>query len=220
MNVLEVDSVTLSFGQRKVLTDVYLKCEIGDIVGLVGRNGSGKSSLLKIIFGTLQGDHQSVRLNGVYTRQPFRVPNTVHYLPQNGFVMDYLTFHDLVNIFKLSARLDRIQAVEEVSQHAHQKLGSLSGGVRKLMEIITVLYTPGLFALLDEPFSYLSPVLVEKIIPHLRYQSQVKGIILTDHQYENVLSVSRRAYVIVNGVLKPVENPSDLEKDGYVTSYP
>ncbi len=99
MNTLEVDSVNLAFGGRKILTDVYLKCETGDVVGLLGRNGSGKSSLMKIIFGTLRGESQSVRLNGQYVKQLFKSPNTVHYLPQDGFSMNYLTFNDLVRIF-------------------------------------------------------------------------------------------------------------------------
>lgn len=217
MNTLEVDSVSLAFGGRKVLTDVYLKCETGDVVGLLGRNGSGKSSLMKIIFGTLRGESQSVRLNGRYAEHFFRTPRTVHYLPQDGFAMDYLTFNDLVKTFQLEPALDRIRSVEEIGTYESHKIGHLSGGVKKLVEIITVLYTPGAFVLLDEPFSYLSPVLVEKVIPHIRHQSHTKGIILTDHQYRNVMTVSNRRYVIADGALKSVEDDSDLEKYGYVT---
>ena len=219
MNILEVDSVSLAFESRKILTDVYLKCETGDVVGLLGRNGSGKSSLMKIIFGTLRGESQSVRLNGRYVEQLFKTPQAVHYLPQDGFAMDYLTFNDLVKTFRLEPALSRIQEVEEIGAYAAYKIGHLSGGVKKLVEIVTVLYTPGAFVLLDEPFSYLSPVLVEKIIPHIRYQSQTKGIILTDHQYRNVMAVSNRRYVIANGVLKLVVGSADLEKYGYVISW-
>ena len=211
--------MNLAFGGRKILTDVYLKCETGDVVGLLGRNGSGKSSLMKIIFGILRGESQSVRLNGRYAKQLFKNPHTVHYLPQDGFAMDYLTFNDLVRIFRLEPALSRIQEVEEIGAYAAHKIGHLSGGVKKLVEIITVLYTPGAFVLLDEPFSYLSPVLVEKIIPHICHQSQTKGIILTDHQYRNVMAVSNRRYVIANGALKLVGNSADLEKYGYVSSW-
>lgn len=208
--------MNLAFGGRKILTDVYLKCETGDVVGLLGRNGSGKSSLMKIIFGTLRGESQSVRLNGQYVKQLFKSPNTVHYLPQDGFSMNYLTFNDLVRIFRLEPALDRIQDLEEISTNADRNIGQLSGGVKKLVEILTVLYTPGAFVLLDEPFSYLSPVLVEKVIPHIRHQSQTKGIILTDHQYRNVMTVSNRRYVIADGALKFVEDSADLEKYGYI----
>jgi ABC-type multidrug transport system ATPase subunit len=218
LNILEVDSVSLTFGGRKILTDVYLKCETGNVVGLLGRNGSGKSSLMKIIFGTLRGKSQSVRLNGRYVEQLFKTPQTVHYLPQDGFAMNYLTFNDLVKIFRLEPALNRIQEVEEIGAYAAHKIGHLSGGVKKLVEIITVLYTPGAFVLLDEPFSYLSPVLVEKIIPHIRYQSHTKGIILTDHQYRNVMAVSNRRYIIAGGALKLVGNSADLEKYGYLTA--
>ena len=63
MNSLEVDSVILDFGMRRILQDVYLKCETGRITGLLGRNGTGKSSLMKIIFGKLRLSSSSVRLN-------------------------------------------------------------------------------------------------------------------------------------------------------------
>lgn len=218
MNTLEIDGVSLSFDSRKILTDIYLKCETGDIVGLMGRNGSGKSSLMKIIFGTLKAEHQSVRLNGTYTRQLFKIPNAVHYLPQQGFAMNYLTFNDLISIFDLTADLNHILELEDIRENAHQKTGTLSGGVRKLVEIMTVLYARGSFALLDEPFSYLSPVLVEKVIPHLRRQAQIKGIILTDHQYENVLAVSNRRYVLTQGAIKEITNRADLVAYGYLTA--
>ena len=218
MNVLELDSVSLSFDQRKVLTDIYLKCETGDIIGLISRNGSGKSSLMKIIFGTLRGEHQSVRLNKTYVKQLFSIPNAIHYLPQDGFAMNYLTFNDLVTIFSLEAHLARILEIEEIKDNINEKIGNLSGGVKKLMEIVTVLYTEGLFVMLDEPFSYLSPVLVERIIPHIKYQSQTKGIILTDHQYETVLSVGNKYYMLIHGTLKRIEKKADLETYGYLTA--
>lgn len=218
MNVLEIDSVSLSFDQRKILADVYLKCETGTIVGLIGRNGSGKSSLMKIIFGTLRGENQSVRLNGSYVKCLFKIPGAIHYLPQPGFSMNYLTFNDLVKTFRLEADIVHRLAIEEVRNNANEKLGNLSGGVKKLMEIITVLYTKGSFVMLDEPFSYLSPVLVEKLVPHLRHQSQFKGIIITDHQYETVLSVCHHCYILTNGTLNQIEDRSELAAYGYLTA--
>lgn len=195
---------------------MYLKCETGEVVGLLGRNGSGKSSLMKIIFGTLRGESQSVRLNGCYVKQLFKTPRIIHYLPQDGFSMNYLTFGDLARIFCLEAAFDRIRKVEEINTNIDRKISHLSGGVKKLMEIIAILYAPGAFVLLDEPFSYLSPVLVEEIIPHIRYQSQRKGIILTDHQYRNVMTVSSQCYIITDGALKFIEISADLEKYGYI----
>ena len=84
------------------------------------------------------------------------------------------------------------------------------------MEIITLLYTPSKFLLLDEPFSFLAPVLVEKIIPHIESQSLNKGIILTDHQYETVLSICNKYYVLNNGTLTQIKDVSKLNELGYL----
>ena len=102
VNSLEIDSVTLSFNGRKVLSDIYLKCDTGEIVGLIGRNGAGKSCLLKLLFGSLQGENQSIRLNKTYSRKPYAIPRTIHYLHQDGFAMPYLSFEDLAG--SLSSR--------------------------------------------------------------------------------------------------------------------
>ena len=182
----------------------------------MGRNGSGKSSLMKIIFGTLRGEHQSVRFNGKYTEQLFTIPNAVHYLPQDGFAMNYLSFEDLTKIFELNRHLDSILKIEEITRNRKEKLGTLSGGIKKLMEIIVSLYSRASFVLLDEPFSFLSPVLVEKIIPHIITQSQHKGIILADHQYQTVLSVCNKYYVLTSGCLTPIQDESELERYGYL----
>jgi lipopolysaccharide export system ATP-binding protein len=216
VNTLEVDSVMLSFGGRRILSNVYLKCQSGEIVGLLGRNGSGKSSLLKIIFGSLHSDHQSVRIDGKYHDTLFRTTNTVHYMPQDGFSFPYMTFMDLISIFDLKPQLDQFLEFDEIKHHLNQKMGALSSGVRKFMEIITLLYTKGSFVLLDEPFSFLSPILVEKLIPHITKQSTQKGIILTDHQYETVLNVCNRFYLINNESVFEIRGIEDLGKNGYL----
>ncbi len=216
MSLLEVDSVQLSFEGRKILSNVYLSCATTEIVGLLGRNGAGKSSLLKIIFGSLKGESQTVRLNKTYSPQLFRVPNAVHYMPQDGFVMDYFSFDDLINIFQLQAHLDKIFELKEIKKNRKKRVGSLSGGEKKLMEIITLLYSKSEFVILDEPFSYLSPILIEKLIPHLHYQAQTKGIILTDHQYETVFQACNKYYVLNQGIINQVQQVSELAAFGYI----
>ena len=89
---------------------------------------------------------------------------------------------------------------------------------KKLVEIITVLYSKSSFALLDEPFSYLSPVLVEKIIPHIKLQSKLKGIILTEHQYRSVFAACDRYYILSDGALNEIDKVTELEDYGYLVS--
>lgn len=216
MSTLEIDSVQLSFAGRKILSNVYLRCETGNIVGILGRNGSGKSSLLKLIFGTLKADSQSVRINGTYTNQLYKIKKAVHYVPQDGLFMNYLTFKDLVKTFELGAKLDRMLEVEELRDNQDKKIGNMSGGVKKMVEILTLLYADSEFTLLDEPFSYLSPVLVEKLIPHIVHQSKSKGIIMTDHQYQTIWSTANKYYILYEGNLREIYEVEELSKYGYI----
>jgi ABC-type lipopolysaccharide export system ATPase subunit len=171
---------------------------------------------MKLMFGTLRGDHQSVRLNGKYIEQPFTQANTIHYLHQDGFAMNYLRFDDLANAFAINNHLDKILELEEIKRNRGKRISELSGGEKKLMEIVALLYAPGKFLLLDEPFSYLSPVLVEKLAPHIEAQSKFKGIVITDHQYRTVLSVCNKYYLLTQGVLTRVNTILELERFGYL----
>ena len=67
---LEADSIHLNYGARVILSSVYMKLETGRITGLLGRNGSGKTSLIQLIYGSLKGNHQSIRFNAIMLRQP------------------------------------------------------------------------------------------------------------------------------------------------------
>ena len=98
-NLLEVDSVMISFDDRKILSGCYLKCETGDIIGILGRNGCGKSSLLKIIFGTLFTYNKFIRINQKVYQQPFKHGNLVAYLPQHGFLPKNISIKKIINIY-------------------------------------------------------------------------------------------------------------------------
>src|SRR3954471_9444247 len=95
-HILEADSIQLAFGERTILSDVYLKCETGKITGLLGRNGQGKSCLMKIIHGTMPLE-KSVRFDKQSHYQPFKRPDLLLYLPQFNFIPKQL---NLTRVFK------------------------------------------------------------------------------------------------------------------------
>src|SRR5258708_40300109 len=97
-NSLEVDSVIKSFGKLKILSDIYLKCETGDIIGIMGRNGTGKSTLLKIIFGTINSSNKSIRINDKVYHQPFKTAGLVGYLPQHHFLLPHLSIYETAKL--------------------------------------------------------------------------------------------------------------------------
>jgi lipopolysaccharide export system ATP-binding protein len=89
---MEADSIQLSFGQRRILSDIYIRCDTGMITGLLGRNGEGKSCLMNIMYGSMAAENSSVRFNGVYERCPLNKPELLAYLPQFRFIPKKLLF--------------------------------------------------------------------------------------------------------------------------------
>ncbi|WP_462253687.1 ATP-binding cassette domain-containing protein [Ekhidna sp.] len=210
MNILEADSINIAFDGRTILSDIYVKCETNEIVGLVGRNGSGKSTLMKILFGSLRGENQSVRFNKTYYHIPFENKGLINYLPQDIFLPDKLTFREARELYDIKAEFEETKEIENI------RLGQLSKGQARFLETLIILYAPTMFALLDEPFSYLSPVLIESLIPHIKKQSRVKGIILSDHSYRTVLDVCSRFYFLTDGYLQSIFEKEELQQFGYL----
>ena len=171
----------------------------------------------RLFSGSLRGESQSVRVNHQYLTVPYQSKNTLFYVPQDGFAMDYLSFKKLAKVFDFEDRMNDLCQIEEIRNFRNVSLGKLSSGMKKFLEILTALYSKSHFAVLDEPFSFLSPVLVEKIIPHIRSQSSTKGIILTDHQFKNVLKTCDKYYILVDCAIKEIKSKSDLVRYGYVS---
>lgn len=213
MSLLEVDSIQFSYGTRRILADVYLKVKTGEVVGFLGRNGCGKSTLLKIIFGVLKGESQSVRIDGVYLSEGFK-SGKIKLLTQDHMIPSYLKLKQAAKLFE--SDIHAIEKHPEWGEYRDFSFGELSTGIRKFMETLIILHTQCAFILLDEPFSYLAPALTERLIPEIKLASQSKGILLTDHQYSSILTVSDRLYYMHDQGLFPIQSEKDLEAYGYI----
>jgi len=216
-NLLEIDSVIKSFNERQVLTDIYLKCESGDILGILGRNGSGKTTLLKILFGTLAADSKFIRINGKVYNSPYKTRNEICYLPQHEFLPKHLTVDKAVELYLGKASIHFFLDDVTLTSLSKNKVSNLSAGELRYLEIKLLLNTESKFVLLDEPFNGVSPILVQYIKALIRESSKTKGIILTDHDYINVLDVANRYCLIFDGGIKPINDKYELVKWGYVT---
>ena len=215
-NLLEVDSIRKEFGTKQVLTDIALKCQPGDIIGLLGRNGSGKSTLLKIIFGTLFTDYKFIRINNEILDQPYKTKNQITYLYQDNFLPKNLTVKQVVEIFSDDIDQKGFLEDEVLAKVTGTKIGNLSGGESRYLEVKLILSLDTLFVLLDEPFNGISPLHIELVKNMIRDKSLKKGIILTDHDYRNVLDVANKYYLLFDGGLKPVKTKQDLIDWEYV----
>ncbi len=215
-NLLEVDSIRKSFGDKQVLTDIALACQTGDIIGLIGRNGTGKSTLLKIIFGTLFTDYKFIRINYEVLTQPFKSKSKIVYLPQDNFLPKNITVNKVVEIYSDDFDQKVFLEDEVLSKVTRTKIGNLSGGESRYLEVKLLLNLDSIFVLLDEPFNGISPLHIELVKNMILDNSVKKGIILTDHDYRNVLDVANKYYLLFDGGLKKVKTKQDLIDWGYV----
>ena len=217
MHHLEADSIHLHFGGRTILSDVYLKCSVGEILGIVGRNGCGKSSLLKIIFGSLQGENQSIRIDNTYTLRLFTRPHAVKYLPQSGLLPQRMKVKTAIRICLPDPEMQElVSTFTEINPHLEMRVGGLSGGIKRFLEIVLLLYSETHFLLLDEPFGHLSPVLIESLYPKIIAQAQQKGVIITDHYYRHVINLSSRILLLRNGKTHIIQKEQELVDLGYL----
>lgn len=210
---LEADSIQLQFGERVVLSNIYLKCETGQITGLLGRNGHGKSCLLKIIYGTLKCE-KSVRMDGVALHEAFKRPDLLLYLPQFNFIPKSLSLKRVFQDFDLDF-LSFTQRFPEFASKYKSSVGSLSGGGSRLVELYVILKSPSHFALLDEPFTHLSPLQIEKAKELLLEEKTNKGLVITDHMYKHIIDVCDNLYVLANGKIHLTKNSEEIETLGY-----
>lgn len=218
-NVLEVDGVQFSFGLNRILSGIYLRCEQGQIVGLLGRNGSGKSSLMKVIFSALDAESKSIRVNGAPQSKSFFSPTKINYLPQDHLIPEYITIKQAFILYRVNW-LEHLKEFPEIEKLLNQKPKSISGGELRLVEIMLILFSKSEFCLLDEPFSGLSPVMIERVTNLLSRIKASKGIIITDHLYRHVASVSDAIYVLTNGQTRKISEMSELVKYGYISESP
>lgn len=211
---LEVDSIILEFDTKRVLHDVYLKNETGKITGILGRNGSGKTCLMNIIYGELETNNKSIRLDGKVVFYGFRNPENFRYLPQFSFIPRNLKIKRIFKDFDLDFS-QFTNEFPEFEKFYKVKLHRLSGGERRIIEIYSILASKAKFCMLDEPFSQIMPLHIETLKTILKNEKKNKGIIITDHLYEHVTEISDDLYVIANGKTYLTRDLDDLKTFGY-----
>ena len=222
--ILQVRGVSKSFGGRPVLKKINLEVYPGEIIGLIGPNGSGKSTLYGTIIGQYKVDSGHISLNQKeITQKPIheRAKLGINYLSQYRNVFDMSVYDNLLGICQISIKEKQKQKeiVEKLLNEFNlQHLRSLntsvlSGGeVRRLQIARTLINNPKVI-LLDEPMAALDPIIVQDIQKFiLKLQSYGCGILVTDHQVSNLLSIVDRAYVIGEHTIIAEGKPKDILK--------
>ncbi|HEY1045901.1 MAG TPA: LPS export ABC transporter ATP-binding protein [Bacteroidia bacterium] len=226
---LRSENLVKQYKQKRVVNDVSIYVEQGEIVGLLGPNGAGKTTSFYMTVGLVKPDEGEIYLdNEVITHLPMykRAQKGVGYLPQEASVYRDLTVEDniraVLELTKLSKteQKDKLESLlDEFSLHKVRKnLGKvLSGGERRRTEIARALATDPKFILLDEPFAGVDPIAVEDI-QTIVYKLKNKniGILITDHNVQETLSITDRAYLLFEGKLLKQGSAEELAEDEMV----
>lgn len=215
---LHADSIEKSYGNKKLLSDICISCETNEIVGILGRNGCGKSTLLKIIFGITSAENKFVKVGNKIINNNYGSKNLIRYLPQNHFLPNHLKIKTIIETFCNKQNAEIVKTSNLIEHFINERPKNLSGGEKRLVEILVLLYSDCQFLLLDEPFYFLSPKITEMVKLIIKQQSINKGIIVTDHQYQNVLEICDRVLLLKNGTVKTINSIEDLSRYGYLES--
>jgi lipopolysaccharide export system ATP-binding protein len=226
MRKLETRELSKSYSGRKVVDDVSVDVQQGEVVGLLGPNGAGKTTSFYMIVGLITPDSGKVLLDGKdVTALPMfqRARHGISYLPQEASVFRKLSVEgNLMAILETlripahdqHARMERLIDQLGLEKVRRNKGYTLSGGERRRVEIARSLVIEPNFLLLDEPFSGIDPIQVlelQRIIFELK-RSGI-GILVTDHNVRETLMVTDRAYIINNGKIFRAGSPDALGRD-------
>ncbi len=216
MNRLEVDSVTLEFGSRTILSDVYMCFEQGEVTGILGRNGTGKSCLLNIIYGSLRAGYSNVRYNGAAIVKAYRHPEKVRYLPQTSFIPKFIKLERVLGRFG-SDKEGFTDTFPEFRDQLSTRFGEFSFGQKRIIETWLILKSESDFVLLDEPFSYLAPLQIERFSEIIATEKMNKGIVITDHLYRDLLRVAGPLYLLHDRQSYRINDREELRRLGYLS---
>jgi len=212
---LEVDGVQLEFGERRILSDIYFKCETGFISGLLGRNGEGKTCLMNIVYGSLSASSKSVRFDNVSIYEAFKRSDLLTYLPQFNFIPGFISLKRIFSDFDISFP-EFEHHFPDFRARENTKIKSFSGGQRRLIEVYIIIKSKSHFSLLDEPFSHLMPLQIDKMKEILVTEKLHKGFFITDHMYRQILDICDSLYVLTDGKIHLTKSTEDIERLGYI----
>ncbi len=218
INTIEIDSIQKKYEHKTILSDVYLKFSTGEIVGLLGRNGSGKSTLLKIIFGVEPADFKFIRINGVLKSKTSDLLKDISYLDQNHFIPKQFSVKKVISLSINKNEIANFYDDAMIQQIKDSFIQELSGGELRYLEIKIVLYNDSKFVFLDEPYNGLSPIMVTKINEIVTKNATKKGILITDHNYNEIIKISTKIILIKEGKTYPINDLKELTDKGYLTA--
>ncbi len=227
--ILRSENLVKKYKSRTVANNVSVEVKQGEIVGLLGPNGAGKTTSFYMIVGMIKPNSGKIYLDDKeITKEPMyrRAQLGIGYLPQEASVFRKLSIEDnlraVLEMTKLSKKEQEMKVESLLDEfalhHVRKNLGDqLSGGERRRTEIARALATDPKFILLDEPFAGVDPIAVEDIQTVVRkLKDKNIGILITDHNVHETLSITDRAYLLYSGSVIKSGTAEDLANDEQV----
>lgn len=222
-SILKAENLVKKYNRRTVVKGVSLEVRQGEVVGLLGPNGAGKTTTFYMIVGMIKPNEGVVKLNNrlITTKAMYQRSRLgISYLPQEASIFRKLSVEkNIYAILKLQKmnRKRRKERLEELLEsfritHIRKSKGyMLSGGERRRCEIARALASDPKFILLDEPFAGIDPIAVEdimKMVSELKHQGI--GVLITDHNVHETLSITDRAYILIDGDIYTSGSAEDI----------
>ena len=226
---LRTENLIKKYGSRTVVREASVEVEKGEIVGLLGPNGAGKTTTFYMMVGLITPNSGKIFLDDVdITKEPVykRAKRGIGYLAQEASVFRKLSIEDNIKTILEMTKLTKEEQRDKLEslldefglQHIRKSLGiQLSGGERRRIEIARALAIDPNFILLDEPFAGVDPIAVEDIQDIVRkLKAKNIGILITDHNVQETLSITDRAYLLFEGQILKAGTAKELSEDEQV----
>lgn len=213
-NHLIVDSVTVSYGRNKVVKGGYITTSRGKVIGLVGSNGSGKSTIFKALMGGVRAENLSIKIDETPIEKN-KINEYVKYLPQGRMIPGGMKISKVFQLYGVNYWVF-VNHFPPFTRYHDSYIWDLSGGEAKLLEVGLILLSDSPFCILDEPFTHVDPINIEGLKELIIERKQDRGIIITDHNFDILSSIVDETYIMFNGYTLPIKNQDDLIRYGYL----
>jgi lipopolysaccharide export system ATP-binding protein len=226
MHTLEAKGLSKAYGKRQVLRNLNLYLSTGEIVGLLGPNGAGKTTTFYMLVGLIRPESGNIFLDGediVDLPMYKRAKRGISYLPQEPSIFRKLSVEDNLRAVleirglgrdEIELEVDRLLREFNLTEFSKRNGYKLSGGERRKAEIARAIAVKPSFILFDEPFTGIDPITIVELKKMLNYlKSKGLGILITDHNVRDTLSITDRAYIISNGEILEEGIPDKIVSD-------
>jgi lipopolysaccharide export system ATP-binding protein len=226
MHLLETKGLSKTYSKRHVVKDLNLYVTTGEIIGLLGPNGAGKTTTFYMMVGLVKPDAGEIFIDkDDITHLPMyqRARMGISYLPQEPSIFRKLSVEDNIravleikglNNDEIAVEVGRLLKEFNLSELAQKDAYKLSGGERRKVEIARAIAIGPMFLLFDEPFAGIDPLAIIELKKMLRYlKDKGLGILITDHNVRDTLSITDRAYIISNGEILKEGSPENIVED-------